>query len=664
MSGNDNPSSFKNFFINHRKLIITTITAGTAAFGAYYYYNQLQKLQPSGSISKETAGSTEKNTKNHDTINNDLNTSSPPPPISKSKKKKLKKKLKKNHQKTDENNNNNNNSQSTSSASSSNSASPILKPSYPLDSQNDPDFNEINKLIANNENLKSKFAKELKNKGNQYFKSKDNENAIKYYEYALRLDQDPVFYSNISACYFAMNQLDKVIESSNKALELKPDYSKALLRRANAYEALGNNKEALYDFSILSLFGEYSGQYLEPLLNRILDKVSTDVLRAKLDNKKTDNFILLSDSALVSFFGIFPPETTITNYNPDDEADKELVQGLEALAKKTSEGFLDADKHFIKANELFMEKLLSSEDNDENSGLLEKVAIALEYSGVFKFLKFDLLGSETDLQKAIDLYPRPNSYIYMAMLVADKNNDKNDLDYFKYFDKATTLNPNFAPTYYHRGQLLLVNQKFDEAETFFLKAKELDDSNVYPYIQLACVAYYNSTFKKCQELFDEARTKFPTLPEVPTFYAEILADKGELEAAMKQYDIAYRLETAYKYIHVGIAPLIGKAAALARIPTQENFDTMTELLEKACELDPRSEQAKISLAQLKLQTEDIDTAIALFEETADLARTYQDKLQATTFAEAAKIQKRIKENPIYAAKIEETLATYRADGII
>ncbi|MFP3340380.1 hypothetical protein R0J91_20535, partial [Micrococcus sp. SIMBA_131] len=54
--------------------------------------------------------------------------------------------------------------------------------------------------------------------------------------------------------------------------------------------------------------------------------------------------------------------------------------------------------------------------------------------------------------------------------------------------------------------------------------------------------------------------------------------------------------------------MIGKATILARQssqdPTQldeEKFNAAIKLLTKACELDPRSEQAKIGLAQLKLQ---------------------------------------------------------------
>ncbi|CAI4745884.1 ADM_collapsed_G0047200.mRNA.1.CDS.1 [Saccharomyces cerevisiae] len=67
---------------------------------------------------------------------------------------------------------------------------------------------------------------------------------------------------------------------------------------------------------------------------------------------------------------------------------------------------------------------------------------------------------------------------------------------------------------------------------------------------------------------------------------------------------------------------------------------------------------------MKLQQEDIDEAITLFEESADLARTMEEKLQAITFAEAAKVQQRIRSDPVLAKKIQETLAKLREQGLM
>ncbi len=79
-----------------------------------------------------------------------------------------------------------------------------------------------------------------------------------------------------------------------------------------------------------------------------------------------------------------------------------------------------------------------------------------------------------------------------------------------------------------------------------------------------------------------------------------------------------------------VCALVGKATLLTRNPTVENSLLKPRIYQKASKLDPRSEQAKIGLAQMKLQQEDIDE-VTLFEESADLPGTMEEKLQAITF---------------------------------
>lgn len=595
-------NSVSSFVSRNKTAIIATAAAGSAAIGAYYYYRQAQRA----ALDEDEKGAEG----------------------SESSKKKKKNKKKK---------------------SGENGGTPV----YPVGQNGEPLLENIEEL---SQELRETYATALKDRGNEFFKKKDYDNALKYYNYALVVKKDPVFYSNISACYVSLGQLDKVVENSTKALELKPDYSKALLRRASANESLENYADAMFDLSVLSLNGDFNGSSIEPMLERNLNKQAMFVLKDKLGNNVSQQ--LPSNTALASFFGIFPPETTFANYNENDEADVGLKNGLEDLYKRSSEGYKLADEAFVKSASFFTNKLSEFPDD---AVLKEKTAIALEHNGIFKFLKNDPLGAHDDIEKAIQLHPRLNSYIYMALLMADKGQAE---EYYQYFDKAIALDPNYGPAYYHRGQMYYITGQYEKAGKDFDKAKECDENNIFPYIQLACLAYREDKFDDCETLFSEAKRKFPTAPEVPNFYAEILGDKGDLEAALKQYEIAKRLEEALDGIHVGVAPLVGKATLLARQPSVENFREATLLLEEACRRDPTSEQAKVGLAQLKLQQEEVDEAINLFEEAANLARTVDEKLQATTFAEAAKVQKRIKADPVVSAKIEETLAAYRAQGMM
>lgn len=597
------------FLQRHRATIVGVVAASTAVITAYYCYRQL-----GGNNSGDSP---------------------------EARKKKSKKKSKKNGGKSK--------SGITGTATTSNiNLDAIL-------SGSELNQSEVQKL--SNED-KEKYALALKDRGNALFKANKCEEAISSYEMALQLKKDPVFYSNISACYISLDRLDKVVEASTKALELKPDYSKALLRRATAYEGLDRYDDAMCDLSLLSLNGDFNSASIEPMLERNLNKQAMKVLKDKL---VTDDEVkeLPSNTSMASFFGVLKCEVADSpkEFNDNDEADRTLLEALKNIYKPKTGSFELADKHLERASKLLSTKL---ESNGSDDTLKFKTALALSYQGIFKFLKNDLMGARDILNKSLEIYPTPNTYIFMALTVADNGQDDG---YSALFNKAIELDPKASSVYYHRGQLYFIMQDYDKAKQDFNKAQECDPENLFPYIQLACLAHRQDQHDECEKLFEQATKKFPTAPEVPTFHAEILADKGELDSACKQYDIAKRLEEVQSHIRVGVAPLVGKATALARQPAPENLELAASLLETACECDPRSEQAKVGLAQLKLQQEDVDKAIELFEDAARLARTADDKLQATTFAEASKVQKKIRENPVAKAKIEEALASYRAQGL-
>lgn len=639
-------NSFSKFIARNKLAIVATVSAGTAAVGAYVYYHQLkqqqqqQKQQSKGTKDRQRQGEVCPG-QDEDEVELKEDGSST---AGSNKKKKKNKRKRKNKLKSAE------------------------EFEYPLLPDGEPDMDRLRGLPVPQ---RQAFAVQLKDKGNHFFAGKNFDDAIKYYQYAIELDpNDPVFYSNISACYISTGDLDKVVEYTTRALEIKPDHSKALLRRASANESLGNFTDAMFDLSVLSLNGDFDGTSIEPMLERNLNKQAMKVLNESLtkNGDDKDSQILPSNTSLASFFGIFNPDLETSRVNTSsvlDSASATLSEALQSLYSATREGYLIADDLLTKATDAYHSLICA---NKEDSAIRENAALAFCYAGIFQFLKNDLLNAQALLQEAINLHPTPNSYVFMALTVADKENSQ---EFFKYFQNAIDLDPEYPPTYYHRGQMYFILQDYTNAKLDFQKAQSLNPGNVYPYIQLACLLYKQDKFSEAESLFNEAKLKFPILPEVPTFYAEILTDKGDFNTAIKQYDIAKRLEEVQKKIHVGIGPLIGKATILARQssqdPTQldeEKFNMAIDLLTKACELDPRSEQAKIGLAQLELQMEKIDVAIKLFQESATLARTMDEKLQATTFAEAAKIQKRLRADPIISAKMEQTLANYRAQGMI
>lgn len=95
-------------------------------------------------------------------------------------------------------------------------------------------------------------AKREKELGNEAYKKKDFENAIKHYNKAIELDPtDITFYNNLAAVFFERKEYEKCIAECEKGIEIgrenRADYkliSKALTRIGNAHRKMNDFKAA------------------------------------------------------------------------------------------------------------------------------------------------------------------------------------------------------------------------------------------------------------------------------------------------------------------------------------------------------------------------------------------------------------------------------------
>lgn len=541
----------------------------------------------------------------------------------------------------------------------SQSVNKIKKRVYPADAEGFPALTaEI--IAALSDEDKEKYALALKEDGNELFKEKKFEDAIKFYSAALELKEDQVFYSNRSACYVGLQEYEKVIEDTTAALKIQPDYTKCLIRRAAAYEQVERYEDAMFDLTAVTVFGGFNNKSTEAALDRVLKKLSFKVVESRMKSRVPE---LPSASSTSSFFGAFDDEPTVEGLPEDPEqlepqtGDFFLISALKELSRRSYESYEKADVFIQQAVSAYKKEF---ESKPEDDSLKRKLAIAYEYSGSFKFLKAEPLEALKDIESALELNARSRAYVFQALILADKQDFEKAAESF---DKAIAAAPESGEAYYHKAQMYYLTNELEKAKENFTKAKELNPDNVYAYIQLACIAYRAGNFPSAEEQFQDAKKKFPTSPEIPNYYGEILGDSGDQAGALKQFEISYKLQEALSKISVGVIPLTNRAAMLSRTPTPENISAATALLEKAIDIDPKADLAKITLAQLKLQDNKAEEAVKLFEEAAELSRSVDEKLQATSFAEASKVQLRIRADPVLNSKIQELMAQYGAQGL-
>jgi len=94
-----------------------------------------------------------------------------------------------------------------------------------------------------------------KNEGNEHFKQNNIKEAVEAYSKGLELcesDADKVvLYKNRSACYLKLEQFKEAASDADKVLKANPNDVKALFRRCQANETLGNIEPAYKDIKIL-----------------------------------------------------------------------------------------------------------------------------------------------------------------------------------------------------------------------------------------------------------------------------------------------------------------------------------------------------------------------------------------------------------------------------
>lgn len=123
---------------------------------------------------------------------------------------------------------------------------------------------------------RNKAAQDFKSVGNKLYQQHEWKEAALNYTKAIESSIKPeaVFYSNRAACYNNLGDYNKVLEDCNQALNLDSEYVKALNRRAQAFEQLGNLTAALNDFTAATIIDQFRNDSASKSVERVLKKIA------------------------------------------------------------------------------------------------------------------------------------------------------------------------------------------------------------------------------------------------------------------------------------------------------------------------------------------------------------------------------------------------------
>ncbi|KAK3296823.1 uncharacterized protein B0H64DRAFT_473017 [Chaetomium fimeti] len=487
------------------------------------------------------------------------------------------------------------------------------------------------------ETERQQYAQKLKEAGNKAYGAKDFEKAIGLYSKAVLCKPDPVYYSNRAACYNALSEWDKVVEDTTAAINLNPEYIKALNRRANAYDHLGKYSEALLDFTASCIIdgfrNEQSAQAVERLLKKFAETKAKEILETKPSKLPSSTFV----GNYLQSFRLKPRPDGLEDSEEleEDTGLGQLQKGLKALESKTGPGYEEAAEAFDQALELG--------DLDEHE------AYAYNLRGTFRCLKGKHEEALADLSKSIELDPEmTQSYIKRASMNLELGSpEKAEED----FAAALSKNAEDPDIYYHRAQLHFIKGEFSEAQKDYQKSIDLDPDFIFSHIQLGVTQYKTGSIASSMATFRRCMKNFEKTPDVYNYYGELLLDQDKHQEAIEKFDTAIELERETKPTCMNVLPLINKS--LAVFQWKQDFSEAEKLCEKALIIDPECDIAVATMAQLLLQQGKVTEALRYFERAAELARTEGELVNALSYAEATRTQIQVQEKyPKLASKLQ------------
>ncbi|KAK5987555.1 Mitochondrial import receptor subunit tom70 [Cladobotryum mycophilum] len=498
-----------------------------------------------------------------------------------------------------------------------------------------PEIDEDSVLLLTSDQ-RDQYAGRLKAHGNKAYGDKAYNKAIDLYTKAIICKPDPVFYSNRAACYSAMSEWDKVVEDTTAAINMDPEYIKAINRRATAYEHLKLYSEALLDFTascIIDNFkSESTAQAVERLLKVFAEHKAKEVMASRPPKLPSPIFV---GNYLQSFRP--RPRPAALEDSVDLSPDTGLGQlqiGLQGLEKKTAEGYEEARLAFEKSLEL--------------GDLAENEALAYNLRGTMRTLLGNHAEATEDFDRSIELDPTmTQSYIKRASISLELGEpDKAEAE----FVKAIEQDDEDPDVYYHRAQAHFIKGDLASAQKDYQKSIDLDKDFIFSHIQLGVTQYKMGSIASSMATFRRCIKNFPKVPDVYNYYGELLLDQSNYSEAIEKFDTAMEMEKQSKPMSMNVLPLINKALALFQ--WKADFKEAEQLCQKALIIDPECDIAVATMAQLLLQQNNVTEALKYFERAAELARTEGEIVNALSYAEATRTQVKVTEKyPKLAAKL-------------
>ena len=477
-------------------------------------------------------------------------------------------------------------------------------------------------------------ARRFKNEGNEHFKMGKYDEAIAQYNNAIEAcpkestEELATFYQNRAAAYEQLKKYSAVKVDCTKALELKPKYIKALLRRARAMEHCNDLEAALEDVTTACILASFSNQTALMMADRVLKQLGRKHAMEHLANKK---FIMPSKHIIKNYMNSFHNDPVFSMIRNNDHSDVSVgfAKVLECIKEERYDDVIP---------------LCNEEIDCAEPDVVPNKLEALLLRATFYFLLGQHDTAIKDFETIINNETVPsnikvNALIKRATLYMQLESPEKSICDFKV---AAELDPDCGDIYSNKGQVNLLMEKVVEAREDFKKAIELNPKFGVVYVQKCYADYHYGLIKSDMKIvaeaiqdFEKAPEMFPDCPDCYILYAQVLSETQEFEKADNYFGKAIEKDpnNATIYVHRG----------LLQLKWNGDMEKAMEYINKALELDDKCDFGYETLATIEVQRGNLEEAITLFDKAIALGRTATELTHIFSLRYAAKTQLTLKD---------------------
>lgn len=471
----------------------------------------------------------------------------------------------------------------------------------------------------------------LKNKGNKLFKSGKYDEAINCYTEAIlacapdKKEDLATFYQNRAAAYEQLKNYVEVINDCSSALDLNSRYSKALNRRAKAYEVTKDLQKCLEDITAVCILDGFQSQPSLMMADRVLKQLGRDRASEAMKKRQPQP---PSRSFVKSYFSSFSNDPIAISLKETADVESGDISGYFKARQDLKQDMYD------NIIEDCSTEILRVESAHRAHALLLRATF-----NIFMGLGSNACKDLTELLKMndVDKKLKVNAMIKLGSLRIQEDDPDKAMEMF---EQAIQLDPANCDIYHHRGQFNLIMERIDDAMRDFNKAVELNPHFPIAYVQkcyadcrYAAQQPGSAALRECLELFEKALVRFPNCVEAFTLYGQVLTDRQEYDRADECFEQALQLDpdNATIYVHRGLLYLQWK----------QDVGKAVDLISEAIKRDDKCEFGFETLGTIEVQRGNLDQAVELFGRAIALAKTEAEMAHLYSLNDAALAQAQV-----------------------